>query len=122
MPEYVSNESAAHAGETPERTKETAPRLVVVSASASVKSSVNSELEGTENSSDVGTEDFQSTAQSVWELDLFGLTLSEVKADVFLVLEELTGSSLLRRQTSNTNDSASKLCGGCSCLTRLMCW
>jgi hypothetical protein len=82
---------------------------------------VNSEVEGTVASSD-GADDYHSTAQSLWELELFGLTLSEVKADIWVVLEELTGKSPVVLHANDAHASGHRTCGGCSWLTRLRCW
>jgi hypothetical protein len=121
LEELVENsflEDAGHNGGTEERVTKAEPRDTIVTSTASV----NSEVEGTVVSCNDETEDFQSTAQSLWELDLFGLTLSEVKADVIVVLEELSGLFPIMRRTIDSHASTYKTCGGCSWLARLRCW
>lgn len=81
-----------------------------------------SHLQGTEGSSDDEIETFQTAAQSSWEQDVFGLSVSEVKADFMLVLEEVTGVSPVNTSSESYRESHYKMCGGCAWLARLMCW
>jgi hypothetical protein len=67
-------------------------------------------------------ETFQTAAQSTWEQHVFGLSVSEVKADFMLVLEEVTGASQVNTSSESYEESNSKMCGGCGWLARLMCW
>jgi hypothetical protein len=81
-----------------------------------------SHLQGIEGSSDGEIETFQTAAQSSWEQDVFGLSVSEVKADFLLVLEEVTGVSPVNTSNESYRESRYKMCGGCAWLARLMCW
>lgn len=81
-----------------------------------------SDLQGTDVSSEDETETFQTAAQTSWEQDVFGLSVSEVKADFMLVLEEVTGASPVNTSSESYQESHYKVCGGCGWLARLMCW
>lgn len=81
-----------------------------------------SHLQGAEGSNDDETETFRTADQTSWEQDVFGLSVSEVKADIMLVLEEVTGASPVNTSSESYQESYNKICGGCGWLARLMCW